>query len=150
MYTDLQLGSVVLLKKLTDCARTQLCKNLHESGLELQVDKKEILVEDIKHVIQRWTGSAFELGREKYSIYLSKTLKYKYNYLSNVFTKLEGISIQAYLIKNKVELVKELLSRGELSLVEIADRLGYSSSAHLSNQFKKVAGVSPRCFKNSV
>jgi len=146
-FTNLQLGSVILLNNLTDKNRLQLSKQLLTAGLELHLDKKGILAEEIKRVLLSWLDPSQRLTRIKYSVHLSKTLKYKYNYLSNVFTEVEGISIQTFLITQKVELVKELLSYGELNLSEIAYRLNYSSSAHLSAQFKKITGLNPSLFK---
>jgi len=147
MFTNLELGSVVLLNNLSDGDRIQLSKSLLEEGLELHEDKKGILAEEIKRVLIAWLNISLVLPQIKYSVHLSKTLNYKYNYLSNVFTEVEGISIQTFLMRQKVELIKELLSYGELNLSEIAFRLNYSSSAHMSAQFKKITGLTPSFFK---
>jgi len=148
LFTNLELGSVVLLKNLTNKKRIELSGQLLLAGLELHIDNKGILVEEIKRELSLWLDNAQGLARKKYSVHLSKVLKYKYNYLSNVFTEVEGITIQTFLINKKVELIKELLSYGELNLSEIAYRLNYSSCAHMSNQFKKVTGLTPSFFKN--
>jgi len=149
VFTDLELGSAVLQKNLTDNDRIELSQRLSEEGLELHVDKKGILVEEIKRVLLAWLDIAQAQNGIKYSVHLSKTLKYKYNYLSNIFTEVEGITIQTFLMNQKVELIKELLSYGELNLSEIAYRLNYSSSAHMSAQFKKITGLTPSFFKKS-
>jgi AraC-like DNA-binding protein len=146
MFTNLELGSVILLKNLTDENRVKLSRQLSEAGLELHLDKKGILVEEIKRELNSWLLSE-DLIRIKYSAHLTRVLKYKYNYLSNVFTEVEGITIQTYLINQKIELIKELLSYGEMNLSEIADRLNYCSSAHMSSQFKKATGMNPSLFR---
>ncbi len=147
MFTNLELGSVVLVKSLSDSDRKKLSKQLSEQGLELHEDKKGILVEEIKRVLLDWLDITQDSIHIKYSVHLSKTLKYKYNYLSNVFTEVEGISIQTFLMRQKVEMIKGLLSYGELNLSEIAYLLNYSSSAHMSTQFKKITGLTPSFFK---
>ena len=147
MFTNLELGSVVLVKSLSDSDRKKLSKQISEQGLELHEDKKGILVEEIKRVLLDWLDITQDSIHIKYSVHLSKTLKYKYNYLSNVFTEVEGISIQTFLMRQKVEMIKGLLSYGELNLSEIAYLLNYSSSAHMSTQFKKITGLTPSFFK---
>jgi AraC-like DNA-binding protein len=148
LYTDLELGSVVLTRAPSPEQMQLLGRRLSESGLELQEDKKGILVEKVKRLINGLLDTDHP-RHEKYSAYLTDTLHYDYNYLSNIFTEIEGQSIQNYIIQHKIELVKRLLLAGDLNLTEIAYRLNYSSSAHLSNQFKKITGLSPSFFKNS-
>ena len=120
-----------------------------EGELELMDDKKAILVEKIKNVIVEMVHYADELPRTKYSYYLSEKLGLDYTYVANMFSRVKGISIQQFIINHKVEKVKELLSYGELSLLEISYKLHYSSLAHLSSQFKKVTGLSPSFFRDN-
>ena len=93
---------------------------------------------------------ADQLPKEKYSVYISEKLKHDYNYLSNLFSEIKGTTIDHFIIAHKIEKVKELLMYNEMSIKEISYRLNYSSVAHLSNQFKKVTGVTPSYFKKSV
>jgi hypothetical protein len=148
LFTQMELGSVVLLSDLTAANRLLLSKNLQLTGLELQVNRKAILVEKIKHALIGWVDFSQYQLKEKYSTYLRKVLNYEYNYLANIFKEVEGISIQNFLIRHKVELIKDLISYGELNLNQIAHRLNYSSGAHLSTQFKKNTGFPPSFFKN--
>ncbi len=118
------------------------------SGLELLDDKKSILIERIKSVIVEMIHYSDEVPKVNYSDYISQKLDYDYTYLSNVFSEVKGTTIQQFIINHKIEKVKELLLYDELNLTEISYRLHYSSVAHLSNQFKKVTGLSPTFFKN--
>lgn len=117
------------------------------SGLELLDDKKSILIERIKSVIIEMIHYSDEVPKVNYSDYISQKLDYDYTYLSNVFSEVKGTTIQQFIINHKIEKVKELLLYDELNLTEISYRLHYSSVAHLSNQFKKVTGLSPTFFK---
>ena len=146
-YTSIDLGVVDLQKDITPEQRKQLKTNLLNSGLELLDDKKSILIERIKNVVIEMIHYSGELPKVNYSDYISEKLGYDYTYLSNVFSEEKGITIQQYIINNKIERVKELLLYDELNLTEISYRLHYSSVAHLSNQFKKITGISPSYFK---
>jgi AraC-like DNA-binding protein len=146
-YTTLDLGTVELSEEITEDQREQLKKNLLRSGLELLDDKKSILIEKIKNVIIEMIHYADELPAHNYSTYISNKLDYDYTYLANIFSEVQGITIQQYIILHKIEKVKELLLYDELNLTEIAYKLHYSSVAHLSNQFKKVTGLTPSFFK---
>ena len=115
--------------------------------MELLEDKKSILIEKIKNVIIEIIHYSDELPTENYSEYISKKLGYDYTYLSNIFSEVKGITIQQFIIMHKIERVKELSLYDELNLTEISYLLHYSSVAHLSNQFKKVTGLSPSFFK---
>jgi AraC-like DNA-binding protein len=141
------LGVVELHEDITLEQHEQLKANLQKSGLELLDDKKSILVERIKNVVIEMIHYSEELPKVNYSDYISEKLEYDYTYLSNVFSEVKGITIQQYIINNKIERVKELLLYNELNLTEISYRLHYSSVAHLSNQFRKVTGISPSYFK---
>jgi|SRR5690606_29981054 len=146
-YVIIELGMVEILENITEIQRTQLKENLLKSGLELMDDKKSILIEKIKNVITEMIHYADELPQENFSDYISKKLSYDYTYLANIFSEVKGITIQQFIIIHKIEKVKELLLYNELNLTEISYKLNYSSVAHLSNQFKKVTGLSPSFYK---
>jgi AraC-like DNA-binding protein len=146
-YVIVELGMVTLLEKSTLEQRRQLKANLLMSGLELLDDKKAILIEKIKNVIVEMIHYADDLPQKNYSDYISEKLGYDYTYLANIFSEVKGITIQQFIILHKIEKVKELILYGELNLTEISYMLHYSSVAHLSNQFKKITGLSPSFFK---
>lgn len=146
-YVNVDLGTVEILEDISDEQKEKLRINLLRSGLELMDDKKSILIEKIKNVITEMVHYSDESPKVNYSEYISSKLNYDYNYLSNVFSEVKGITIQHYIILNKIEKVKELLLYDELNLTEISYKLNYSSVAHLSNQFKKITGLSPSFFK---
>lgn len=146
-YVLVDLGVVEILEDISDLQREQLKVNLLQSGLELMDDKKSILIEKIKNVIIEMIHYADELPQENFSDYISKQLAYDYTYLANTFSEVKGITIQQFIIIHKIERVKELLLYDELNLTEISYKLNYSSVAHLSNQFKKVTGLSPSFYK---
>src|SRR4029078_6161347 len=122
-------------------------ERLLKSGLELLDDKRSILIERIKNVITEMIHYSDELPTQNYSDYISEKLEYDYTYLSNIFSEVKGITIQQFIIIHKIERVKELLLYDELNLTEISYKLHYSSVAHLSNQFKKITGLSPSFYK---
>lgn len=146
-HVILNLGMVETAREITHEKRIQLKNNLLKSGLELLDDKKSILIERIKNVIVEMVHYNDEIPKMNYSGYLSEKLGYDYTYLSNTFSEVKGITIQHYIIKHKIEKVKELLLYDEFNLAEIAHKLHYSSPSHLSNQFKKVTGLTPSFFK---
>lgn len=146
-YVIVDLGMVEILEDITAAQREQLRGNLLKSGLELLDDKKSILIEKIKNVITEMIHYSEEMPKTNYSNYISEKLHYDYTYLSNIFMEVKGITIQQYIIHHKIEKVKELLLYDELNLTEISYKLHYSSVAHLSNQFKKVTGLSPSFYK---
>ena len=149
-FNRLDLGEVRLLKNMTSAQRQLLKDNLYRSGLELIEDKKSILIEKIKNVIVEMVHYGDDLPKTNYSDYISKNVGYDYTYLSNLFTAVKGIDIQHFIIHHKIERVKELLGYNELNLTEISYKLHYSSVAHLSNQFKKVTGVSPSLYSRQM
>jgi len=146
-YTSLDLGVVELMEYLTQEQYQLLKENLGRSGLVLLDDKKSILIDRIKTVIIEMIHYSDELPKVNYSEYISEKLDYDYTYLSNIFSEVKGITIQQFIIMHKVEKVKELLLYDELNISQIADKLNYSSVGHLSNQFKKITGLSPTFFK---
>lgn len=146
-FVTVDLGTVEMQNPISEVQRLQLKENLLHSGLELLDDKKSILIEKIKNVITEMIHYTDDLPKVNYSEYISKKLNYDYTYLSNLFSEVNGITIQQFIIIHKIERVKELLLYDELNLTEISYKLHYSSVAHLSNQFKKVTGLSPSFFK---
>lgn len=144
--TDIELG-MVELPGITIKQRECLKVNLLKSGLELLDDKKTILIEKIKNVIVEMIHHSDEVPKVNYSDYISEKLNYNYTYLANIFSEVQGITIQQYIIIHKIERVKELLLYDELNLAEISYLLHYSSAAHLSNQFKKITGLTPSFYK---
>ena len=120
---------------------------LLKSGLELLDDKKSILIQKIKNVIIELVHYSEEPLTINFSEYLSQKLNYDYTYLANLFSEVQGTTIEKFLIAHKIERVKELLVYDEFNLTEIAYRMHYSSVAHLSAQFKKVTGLTPSHFK---
>ncbi len=147
LYKTIDLGTVETYENIDDEQWGKLKKNLLKSGLELLDDKKSILIEKIKNVIIEMIHYTDELPKVNYSDYISEKLGYDYTYLANTFSEVKGITIQQFIIINKIEKVKELLLYDELNLTEISNKLHYSSVAHLSNQFKKITGLSPSFYK---
>ncbi len=146
-YLVLELGVVELLEDITKDQRLELKKNLSKSGLELMENKKSILIEKIRNVIVEMIHYTNEIPKVNYSDYISEKVGYNYTYLANIFSEVKGITIQQFIIIHKIEKVKELLIYDELNLTEIAYKLHYSSVAHLSNQFKKITGLTPTFYK---
>ena len=144
---SVDLGIVEIMEDISDELMETLNSNLKKAGLELLDDKKEILVEKIKNVIVEMIHYSDEVPNVNDSDFISEKLNYDYTYISNIFTEIKGITIQQYIILHKIEKVKVLLIYDELNLTEIALKLGYSSVAHLSNQFKKITGLTPSYFK---
>ncbi len=146
-YGTVELGEVEIRDNISNTQRSQLKKALMKSGLELMADKKAVLIEKIKNVIIELIHYSDELPKTNFSDFLSEKLNYDYTYLANLFSEVQGTTIQNFIITHKIEKVKELLVYNELNLTEIAYKLHYSSVAHLSNQFKKVTGLTPTHFK---
>jgi AraC-like DNA-binding protein len=146
-YVVIDLGVVEVLEDVTPEQRQKLKANLSKSGLELLEDKKSILIERIQNTIIEMIHYSNELPKINYSTYISEKLGYDYTYLSNVFAEVKGFTLQNYIITHRIEKVKELLLYDELNLTEISYQLQYSSVAHLSNQFKKITGLSPSFYK---
>lgn len=146
-FVIVDLGEVEIMEELSDAQRGVLKTALLLSGLELMDDKKAILIEKIKNVIIEMVHHSDSLPKVNYSDYISQKLHYDYTYLSNIFSEVKGTTIQHFIILNKIERVKELLLYEELNLTEISYKMDYSSVAHLSNQFKKVTGLTPSHFK---
>jgi AraC-like DNA-binding protein len=141
------LGLVEILDDISVEQRQILKENLLKTGLELLDDKKSILIEKIKSVVTEMIHYSESLPKENFSDYISEKLGYDYTYLANTFSEVKGMTLQQFIIINKVEKVKELLLYDELNLTEISYKLNYSSVAHLSNQFKKITGLSPSFYR---
>lgn len=144
---NIKLGEIILEKDLTTTEREALENVLDPLGFEVIDDKKSRMIEKIKNVIIDLVHHQDDDAKTNLSDVLSDALHHDYNYLSNLFSDIEGTTIEKYFIAQKVEKIKELLVYDELSLSEIADRMNYSSVAYLSNQFKKVTGLTPSHFK---
>lgn len=147
-YTKVELGEVELNEVPTVAQLNELNIALKKTGLELMDDKKSMLIEKIKNIIVELIHYTDEPPAIKFSDFLSQKLNHDYTYLSNLFSEVQGTTIEHFIIWHKIERVKELLIYDELNLTEIAYLLHYSSVAHLSNQFKKVTGLTPSHFKN--
>lgn len=144
---EIKLGEVILNRALSENELQTLENKLNQLGFELIDDRKSQLIERIKNVIIDLVHYQNNETDVNLSSLLSKELLHDYNYLSNLFSEIEGTTIEKYYIAQKIEKVKELLVYDELSLSEIALRLNYSSVAYLSNQFKKITGLTPSHFK---
>ena len=146
--TSIELGEVEIKEELNIEKRSELNKTLELFGFELIDGKKSQLIEKIKNTIVDLVHYSDEQLKTNLSEHISQLLHHDYNYLSNLFSEVEGTTIEKYFISQKIEKVKELLKYDELSLSEIADHMGYSSVAYLSNQFKKQTGLTPTFYKS--
>lgn len=147
-FTVVELGEVEIANDLTSKQQQELKISLLKFGLELMEDKKSMLIEKIKNIIVEMIHYSDEPPMLNFSAYLSEKLDYDYNYLSNLFSEVKGTTIEHFIISHKIERAKELLVYNELTLTEIAEKLHYSNVAHLSNQFKKVTGLTPTFFRS--
>lgn len=146
-FASVELGEVEVMENISVEQREQIKAALLRSGLELMDDKKSILIQKIKKVIIELVHYSNEPLTINFSEYLSQKLNYDYTYLANLFSEVQGTTIEKFLIAHKIERVKELLVYDELNLTEISYQMHYSSVAHLSAQFKKVTGLTPSHFK---
>ena len=142
------LGEVELKNEVSADELQNIENKLQEFGFELICDKSSVLIEQIKTLIIELVQKPDELEKQNLSQYLSQQMHKDYSALSKLFSEVTGITIEQYFILQKIERAKELIVYDELSLTQIAWELGYSSVAHLSSQFKKVTGLTPRHFKN--
>ncbi|MES1219553.1 MAG: AraC family transcriptional regulator [Bacteroidota bacterium] len=146
-FIVVDLGEVEVMENISAEKREQLKTSLHEIGLELMDDKRAVLIEKIKNVIVEMVHHSDEEMTTNFSDFLSKKLNHDYTYLANLFSEVQGTTIEQFIISHKVERIKELIIYDELNITEIAWKMNYSSVAHLSNQFKKATGLSPTHFK---
>ena len=144
---QIDLGEVELIEMLTHVQQKEFKACLLRYGLLLMDDHRAILVEQIKAVVIEMVHFEEEFPEVKHSVYISEKLNKSYTYLANLFSEVKGITLEQFIIQHKIEKVKELILYDELNLTEIAYKLNYSSSAHLSNQFKKITGLTPSFFK---
>jgi YesN/AraC family two-component response regulator len=147
-YSYVKIGEADIVGEIQSDKLQQLGAALSESGLYLIDDKRSILVEKIRSSIIELVHYTDKQIKVNLSDYLSDTLNYNYTYLSNIFSELSGKTIENFYLTHKIERVKELIVYDVLNLSEIAIKMNYSSVAHLSNQFKKMTGLTPSQFKN--
>jgi AraC-like DNA-binding protein len=147
-YILVNLGEAEILETLSAEQLEQLNYELLKSGLSLICDHKSILIEQIKNTIIELVHYTEKQIKTNFSDYLSEKLNYDYTYLANLFSENQGISIEHFLLTHRIEKVKELLVYDEMNITEIADKLHFSSAAHLSNQFKKMTGLTPSSYKH--
>jgi AraC-like DNA-binding protein len=146
-FIVVDLGEVDIMETISPQQRLQLKAALLNSGLELMDDKKAMLIEKIKNAVVEMVHYSDELIKINFSDFLSQKLNYDYTYLANLFSEVQGTTIEQFIINHKIERIKELIIYGELNITEIAWKMNYSSVAHLSNQFKKNTGLTPSHFK---
>ncbi len=146
-FIFVDLGEIEIMENLSAEQLDQLKMGLLNSGLELMDDKRAVLIEKIKNVIIEMVHHKDEIIKTNFSDFLSEKLHHDYTYLANLFSEVQGTTIEQFIISHKVERIKELIIYDELNITEIAWKMNYSSVAHLSNQFKKVTGLSPSHFK---
>ena len=147
-FVTVDLGEIEILENISLEQREKLKIELLKSGLELMDDKKAILIEKIKNVIIELIHHTVEIPKINFSQHLAEKLDYDYTYLSNLFSETEGTTIEHYILLHKIERAKELILYDELNITEIAFKLHYSSVGALSNQFKKITGLTPSFFKS--
>ena len=146
-YIIVELGEVDIMENISPEQREEVKAALFHSGLELMDDKRSVLIERIKNTIVEMVHHSDEIVKTNFSDFLSKKLNHDYTYLANLFSEVQGTTIEKFIISHKIERIKELIIYGELNITEIAWKMNYNSVAHLSNQFKKVTGLSPSHFK---
>jgi len=146
-FIIVELGEVEIMENILGEQRERVKIALLNSGLELMDDKRSVLIEKIKNTIVEMVHHNNELIKVNFSNYLSSKLNHDYTYLANLFSEVQGTTIEQFIISHKIERIKELIIYDELNITEIAWKMNYSSVAHLSNQFKKVTGLSPSHFK---
>jgi AraC-like DNA-binding protein len=146
-FIVVNLGEVEIMENITSQQREQLKIGLDATGLVLIDDKRAVLIEKIKAIVIEMVHHSDEMIKTNFSYYLSEKLQHDYTYLANLFSEIQGVTIEHFIISHKVERIKELITYDELNITEIAWKMNYSSVAHLSNQFKKVTGLTPSHFK---
>ena len=146
-YNTIELGEVELPGKINASQRKDLEEALHEVGFELIETRVNKIIEDVKQAVIEYLGLGMDSQNVKLSSFITSKVPYEYSYLSDLFSSVEGKTIEQYFILQRIEKVKELLVYDQLSLTEISYRTGFSSVHHLSSQFKKVTGLTPSHFK---
>jgi len=145
-YSKISLGEVELLREMKADEIKKVETDLKQVGFELITGRTNKIVEDIKQLVMEYIALGDD-KKTKLSSFITAKLHYDYSYLSDLFSSIEGITIEHYLITQRIERVKELLVYDQLSLTEIAFQVGFSSVHHLSAQFKKITGLTPTHFK---
>lgn len=146
-FIMVDLGEVEIMENISEEQREQIKIALLNSGFELMDNKRAVLIEKIKNIIIDMVHHSNELVKTNFSNFLSEKLNHDYTYLANLFSEIQGTTIEQFIIAHKIERIKELIIYGELNITEIAWKMNYSSVAHLSNQFKKMTGLTPSHFK---
>ena len=146
-FVIVELGEVEIIEDLSFPQKELLKIGLLQLGFELIDDKRSVLISKIKNVIIEMVHHSEEPMKINFSNFISEKLNHDYTYLSNLFSEVQGITIEHFIINHKIERIKELIIYNELSITEIAYKMNYSSVSHLSNQFKKITGLSPSLFK---
>ena len=146
-FIIVDLGEVEIMENITSEQCILLNQNLEKSGLGLLDDKKRVLIEKIKNIIVDLVYYSEKQPRVNLSDFLSEKLNYDYTYLANLFSENQSTTIEHFFLNHKIERVKELLVYEDISLTEISYKLHYSSVGHLSNQFKKMTGLTPSKYK---
>jgi len=144
---SIDIGEIEVAEILSDQQYVKLKESLHQNDFEMISGKENILTEKIKNVVIEMIHYSDEMPVIKYSSYISSKLKTNYTYLSKIFSRVKNVTIEHFIILHKIERVKQLLLFNDLTLSEIAWKLHYSSTAHLSAQFKKITGITPSLFK---
>lgn len=146
-FIFVDLGEVEIMEDIPLNQLEKLKAALHNSGFELMDNKRAMLIEKIKNVIIEMVHHTAEASKINFSNFLSEKLNHDYTYLSNLFSQVQGTTIEQFIISHKIERIKELIIYDELTITEIAWKMNYSSVAHLSHQFKKGTGLTPSHFK---
>lgn len=146
-FIVVDLGEVEIMENMTMEQKEKLKIGLMNSGLELIDNKRSVLIGKIKNVIIEMVHHSEDYIKINFSVFLSDKLNHDYTYLANLFSEVQGTTIEHFIIYHKIERIKELILYNELNITEIANKMNYSSVSHLSNQFKKVTGLSPSHFK---
>lgn len=146
-FIIVDLGEVEVMENLSAEMLEQLKISLFNIGFELITDKRSVLIEKIKNSIIEMVHHSDDIIKTNFSDFLSEKLNYNYTYLSNLFSEVQGTTIEQFVIQHKIERIKELIIYNELNITEIAWKMNYSSVAHLSNQFRKVTGLAPSHYK---
>jgi AraC-like DNA-binding protein len=136
-FIIVDLGEVEIMENLSAEQREELKTALFNAGFEMMDDRKAVLIEQIKNVIVEMVHHTEETIKTNFSDFLSKKLNHDYTYLANLFSEVQGTTIEQFIISHKIERIKEFIIYDELNITEIARKMNYSSVAHLSNQFKK-------------
>jgi len=146
-YKRIELGEVEIKEEISEDQLQMFDNAMRNDGFELLYDKNNRIVEKIKASVYQLVYKSDDSPKQKFSSFISRSVNRDYTYLSNLFSSIEGLTIESFIIRQKIERIKELLVHDNISLSNIAFRLKYSSVAHLSNQFKKVTGLTPSFFK---